>query len=92
MWGRDSQASTHYLSMMAYFGSIDCAGVNYWGELLEGGSDQDPATGAEALFLTASYEGRLVLGARVPMQGRKEDEREIIYVALRRLFSLSGPT
>jgi len=52
-------------------------GVNYWGELLppddsagEGGQQgESGVTGAEALFLTASYQGRLVLAARVPMQG-----------------------
>jgi hypothetical protein len=45
-------------------------GVNYWGQLLpeeEGG--ESGVTGAEALFLTASFQDRLVLGARVPMQG-----------------------
>lgn len=70
--------------------TIECAGVSYWGELLEGGSDEDPATGAEALFLTASYEGRLVLGARVPMQGRKEDEKGDNICGTPPL-SLSGP-
>lgn len=52
-------------------------GVNYWGELLpglneeveEGGDAEATGTGTEALFLTASYQGKLVLGARVPMEG-----------------------
>ena len=43
-------------------------GVNYWGELLPGSVDE-ASTGTEALFLTASYQGKLVLGARVPMEG-----------------------
>ena len=54
-------------------------GVNYWGELLPGAdevSEEDvgavassPRTGTEALFLTASFQGKVVLGARVPMEG-----------------------
>jgi len=55
-------------------------GVNYWGELLPGANEEKeeedgnsvaggPRTGTEALFLTASFQGKLVLGARVPMEG-----------------------
>lgn len=63
--------------MAASFPPQTRAGVNYWGEMLPAGRSSsrveeeggDETTGAEALFLTASYEGGLVLGARVPMQG-----------------------
>lgn len=54
-------------------------GVNYWGELLPGADEEmvedansgggSPRTGTEALFLTASFQGKVVLGARVPMEG-----------------------
>lgn len=53
-------------------------GVNYWGELLPGANEEEEdvssvaggaRTGTEALFLTASFQGKLVLGARVPMEG-----------------------
>lgn len=54
-------------------------GVNYWGELLAGPDEEEQeddgsmsssaGTGTEALFLTASFQGKLVLGARVPMEG-----------------------
>ena len=54
-------------------------GVNYWGELLPGADEEKQEDGgsmassadkgSEALFLTASFQGNLVLGARVPMEG-----------------------
>eukprot|EP00624_Nannochloropsis_granulata_P001305 evm.model.NODE_16360_length_8486_cov_28.441315.1 len=53
-------------------------GVNYWGELLPGANEEKEDissvaggthTGTEAMFLTASFQGKLVLGARVPMEG-----------------------
>lgn len=50
-------------------------GVNYWGQLVPESKNSAPdsiavaGTGTEALFLTASFQNKLILGARVPMQG-----------------------